>query len=57
MEVNIGRPRTPEVRVIKVINLRLIKTSEEGHCLAYRVWNCGRTTVHLILRRGSENRT
>ena len=37
MEVNIGRPRTPEVRRIEVINLMLIKTSKEGCGLTYRV--------------------
>ena len=57
MKVDIGRPRTLEVRDIEVINLRLIKTSKKGCGLTHRVWNCGRTTAHLKLRRGSENWT
>ena len=54
MEVYIGSPRTPEVYRIKVINLRLIKTSKEGCGLTHRVRNYGKTTAHLKLRRGSE---
>ena len=57
MEVNIGRPRTLEVCGIEVINLKLIKTSEEGCGLTYRVWNYGRIATHLKLRRSSENQT
>ena len=53
MELYIGRPRTPEVGKIKVINLRLIKTSKNGGDLIHRVRNCGRTVAHLKLRRGS----
>ena len=57
MEVNIGRPKTPEVRGIEVIDLRLIKMSKEGCGLTYKVWNCSKITAHLKLRRGCENRT
>jgi len=53
MKVYIRRPRTPEVCRIKVINLRLIKTSKEGCGLTHRVQNCGRTAAHLKLRRSS----
>jgi len=53
MEVYVGRPRTPEVCRIKVINLRLVKTSEKGYDLTHRVRNCGRTAAYLKLRRGS----
>ena len=55
MKVNIGRPKTLEVREIKFINLRLIKASEEGCGLTYKVWNYGRTAACLKLRRGSKN--
>ena len=57
IKVNIGRPRTPEIHRIVVINLRLIKMSKEGCGLTHRVWNCGKTTAHLKLKRGSENWT
>ena len=53
MEVYIGRPKIPKVYKIKVINLRLIKMSNEGCGLTHRVRNCGRTAAHLKLRRGS----
>ena len=52
MEVYIGRPRTLEVCKIKVINLRLIKTSKEGCSLIHKVRKCGRIVAHLKLRRG-----
>ena len=54
MGVYIGRPRTPEVYKIKVINLRLIKTSKEGYGLTHRVRNCGRIAAHLKSRRAVE---
>ena len=57
MEVYIGRPRTPEVCRIKVINLKLIKTSKEGCSLTHRVWNCGKIAAHLKLRKGSREWT
>ena len=53
MELYIGRPRTPEVCRIRVINLRLIKTSKNGGDLIHRVRNCGRTAAHLKPIRGS----
>ena len=53
MEVYIGRPKTPEVCRIKVINLRLIKTSKEGCDFTHRVRNCGKIVAHLKSRRGS----
>ena len=37
MEINIGKPRNLEICKIEVINLRLIKTSEEGYDLTHRV--------------------
>ena len=37
MEIYIGRSKTPKVCKIKVINLRLIKTSKEGCGLTHRV--------------------
>ena len=37
IEVYIGRPRTPKVCKIEVINLRLIKTNKEGYGLTHRV--------------------
>ena len=57
MEVNIGRPRAPEVCGIEVIHLRLIKISKEGYGLTQKVWNYGRTATYLKLRKGSENGT
>ena len=57
MKVYIGRPRTPEVYRIEVINLRLIKMSKKGCGLTHRVWNCARTAAHLKLIRGSRERT
>ena len=57
MELYIGRPRTPEVCRIEVINLRLIKTSKNGGDLTHRVRNCGRTVAHLKLRKGCKEWT
>jgi len=52
MEVYIGRPRTPKICRIEVINLRLIKACKEGYSLTHRVQNGGRIAVLLKLRRG-----
>ena len=48
MEVNVGRPSTPEVRRIEVINLMLVKASKEGRGLTHRVWNCGGIVAELL---------
>ena len=57
MEVYIGRPRTPKICRIEVINLRLIKACKEGYDLTHRIWNCGRTVAHLELGGDSRERT
>ena len=57
MKVYIGRPRTPEVYRIKVINLRLIKMSKKDCGLTHKVQNYGRTAAHLKLRMASKEWT
>ena len=57
VEVNIRKPSTLEVHRIKIINLGLVKASEEGLSLVHRIWNHSRTVAHLKLRRCSKNWT
>ena len=54
MEICIRRPRAPEICRIHVIDLRLIKASEEGCSFIRRVQDGGRTSAHLKLGRGNE---
>ena len=47
MKINIRGFSTPEICMIKIIGLGLVKLDEEGNNLACRIRNCGRTTVNL----------
>ena len=51
MEINIRRPSTPEVYRIKIVDLRLVKASEESRNLACGIGNCSRAAAYLKLRR------
>jgi len=53
MEIYIGRLGTPKICRIEFIDLRLIKACEEGRGLTHQIRNCGKTTAHLKLRKGS----
>ena len=57
MEIRIKRPRAPEICRTQVIDLRLIKASEEGCSFMRRVRNGDRTAAHFKLRRRHRKRT
>ena len=54
IKVHIGRTGGPEVCRTKVVNLRLVKTDKERCSI---IWDDGRTTTRLKLRRNSRKRT
>ena len=54
IKVHIGRTGSPEIYRTKVINFRLVKTDKERCSI---IWDGGRTTTRLKLRRNSRKRT
>ena len=60
MKINIRRPSTPEVRRIKIVDLRLVKAGEESRSLTRGIGNCNRVAAYLRLKgcnHTSKNRT
>jgi len=56
IKIHVKRIGIPEVCRAKVVNLWLIKASKEGCSIIRRVWDGGKTTAHLKLRRDSGKR-
>jgi len=57
IEIHVRRTGSLEVCRIEVVNLGLIKMYKKGCGLTHGVWNRGRTTAHIKLRRDSRQRT
>ena len=49
-EINIRRPSTPEVRRIKIVDLRLVKAGEESRSLTREIGNYNRVAAYLKLK-------
>ena len=54
IKVHIGRTGSPELCQTEVINFQLVKTDKERCSI---IWDGGRTTTRLKLRRNSRKRT
>ena len=57
IEIYKRRPRTPKLCKAEVIDLRLVKTGKKCCSFTHRIQKCGRTAVHLKLRRSNREWT